>query len=141
MKTGQLKRKGHPITPLFSVAIGLSVSIIMTILLSAIAAWLVSGERLPQSAITRATIPIQLIAAFFGCITAMIIGRKMPAVIASAYAASYFAILICTNILVLDSSFGGVGKGILAILGGAIAAVLIMLFVNRNGKRKKVRIR
>lgn len=141
MKTGQYKQKGHPVTPMLSAAIGVSVCVLMSLFLSAVAAYLVAGEQLPQSAINSTAIPIQLLAVYSGCITAMILSGKMPAVIASACAGSYFVLLVCTNILVLDSSLGGAGKGFLAVLGGAILAVITMLLGKKNKKHKKVRIR
>ncbi len=141
MKTGQYKQKGHPVTPILSAAIGVGVCVLMSLLLSAVAAYLVAGEQLPQSAINSTAVPIQLLAAFSGCVTATILSGKMPAVIAAVCAGSYFAILVCVNILVLDSSLGGAGKGLLAILGGAILAVMTMLLGKKNIKRNKVRIR
>ena len=140
MKTAQYKQKGHPVTPIPSVAIGVFVCVIVSLLLSAVVAYLVSGERLPQSVLSTMAFPIQLLAAFSGCITAAILSRKMPAVIVSACAGSYFGILVCTNILVLDSNLGGPGRGLIAILSGAILAVAAKLLGKKNKKRKKVRI-
>ena len=141
MKTDQYKRKGHTVTPIISVGIGLGISVVVSLLLSAVVAWLVAGERVSLNAMGSTVILVQCISAFVGCTTAMHLSGKMPAIVASACAVSYFAMLVCTNILVLDSSLGGVGKGILAIFGGAVLAVLVQLVCHKNKKRKKVRVR
>lgn len=141
MKTSKYKHMGQPMSPIIAVGIGIGVSMIVSLLLSAIAAWLVSGERLPQSAIGGSALPVQLVSTFAGCITAVLISGKMPAIIASACAGGYFAILICINILVLDSSLSGIGKGIFAVLGGAALSVLASLLTHKNKKHKKLRAR
>ena len=141
MKTGQYKRGGHPVTPVLAVTIGLGVCVLASLLFAIVTALLISGERLPQSAITAASLPVQLFAVFAGCITAIILYGKMPAIIATICAGSYFALLVCTNILILDSSLNGAGKGFAAALFGAVLAVLIDLLRKKNKKHKKVRIR
>ena len=141
MKIGQYKQKGHKHTPIISVTIGLSVSLLMSFLLSAVAAYLVAGEHLSQGSIGNITVLIQFVGALTGCITAAILSGKMPAIITSVCAGGYFALMICTNILVLDSSLSGVGKGLLAIFAGAVLSVVAILLGKKNGKRKKIRAR
>ncbi len=132
MKVSKYKHMGQPVTPLLAVGIGISVCIVLTLLLSAAAAWLVAGERLPQNAISSVSLPIQIIATFIGCLTAMLISGKMPAIIAAICAGGYFALLICINILILDSSFSGIGKGLISTVSGAFVAVLVSLIGNKK---------
>lgn len=139
MKSAKHRSVGHPVTPIIGVGIGAAICLILTILMSAITAWLVSGEQFPQNAIDSAAVPITLIATFIGCIAAILITGNMPAVIAGGCAGCYFVILLFVNILFMDSSLGGVGKGFAGILGGAALAVIINVFVRNPKKRMKHR--
>ena len=139
MKTAQHKAVGHPVTPIIGVGIGVIICLLLTIFLSAITAWLVSGGQLPQNAIDMVAVPVALIATFIGCMAAMLLTGNMPAVITGACAGCYFAILLFVNILFMNSSLGGVGKGFAGIIGGAALAVIISVSGRNHKKRKKHR--
>lgn len=140
MKTVKHKLVGHPVSPIFGIGMGVIVCLLLTILLSAITAWLVSGGSLRQDAIGVLSAPISFVATFVGCITATILVGNMPAVIVGACAGCYFAILLFGNILFMNSSFGGVGKGLIGIVVGAAIALILNVFLssrNRNKSRRR----
>lgn len=141
MKTKKFKQAGKHLAPIPAVGTGLGISITLSLILSAVLAWLVSAERLPYGTMDGATILIQAISAFAGSMVAMILAGRIQALMAAACIGSYFAVLLCMNILELNSNFGGIGKGIVGILVGGIAAVLTVLFMNREKGHKRARIR
>lgn len=142
MKTAKHKAVGQPVSPVIGIGMGVILSLMLTILMSAITAWLVSGGSLPQDAIDMSAMPIGLIATFVGCIAASILVGDMPAVVSGICAGCYFVILLFVNILFMDSSLGGVGKGLVGIVVGAAIAVAINIFsVNKNKKWKRRRRR
>ena len=142
MKTAKHKAVGHPVSPVIGIGMGVILCLMLTILMSAITAWLVSGGSLSQDAIDMSSMPIGLISTFVGCIVASILVGNAPAIVAGICAGCYFVILLFVNILFMDSSLGGVGKGLVGIVVGAAIAVAINIFsVNKNKKWKRRRRR
>jgi len=140
VKKTKHKHMGHPVTPLVAIGIGIGTTIIISLLMSTVTAWLVSTERLTQNAIGGSTFITQLISTFIGCMIALILAGNMPAIVGTACAGGYFAFLLCVNVLIFDASLGGIGKGCVAILAGGALALLICLFRGKNRSHKKRRV-
>lgn len=138
VKTAKHKSVGHPVTSIVGIVIGIGVSLVISLLLSAIVAFAVNGEGLQQNAINNAAVPIQVISIFIGCITAILLTGNMPAVVAAACTGGYIAILVCINVLLMNSGLNGAGKGIAVIIIGGASSVAVSLLGKGNKKRKSI---
>lgn len=141
LRKAQQRQKGHPVGLVSGIGIGVGVGLLLTLIISAISAWLINGERLPQNAIGTVAVLTQCVAAFAGCLAAILLAGNMPAIVAPITAGVYFVFLVCTNILFMNSELAGAGKGFIAILIGALLAVGARMLSKGKKKHKLPKIR
>ncbi|MBE6925327.1 MAG: hypothetical protein E7461_00645 [Ruminococcaceae bacterium] len=139
MKKHLVKQGGQTGKPFISVAIGVFVSLLLTFLLTAGAALLVSEGKVSEEAIGTAVWVIQFLSVATGCIIATVHIGRIPAVIATVCAAAYLLLMIGGNILFLDNSLNGIGSGVFASLCGAFSAIILQLLGKKGGKRRNRR--
>lgn len=134
MKSVKAVNGGHAILLPRAIAIGVIVSFLLTILLSAVSAFMISNAYIQEDAMATINIFIKVVSSFAGCIVAMFLGGQMPAIVSAITCAVYFVILICSNILFMNGEISRVGEGIICILCGGLLAVLLKLM----GKKQKI---
>ena len=134
MKRHSFKQGAHTGKPAIAVVIGLTVSFILSLLLSAVAAWAVSDGKLQENAIGAAVWPIQFIATAIGCLIATLLMGSMPAIISAVCGGAYLLLLIAINILFFDGSMGGIGSGVLSVLCGTLVPIILQL-LGKKGRR------
>jgi hypothetical protein len=139
MKKHSYKQDAQTGKPAISVAIGVMISLLLTFLLSAGAAWLVSEGKLSENNMSSAAWMIQFLSTVAGCLTATMLAGSMPAVISAVCAIAYLLLLISGNILFIDGSMGSIGNGIFAVLSGAIVPIILQLFGKKGGRSRKRR--
>ena len=134
MKRYSFKQGTQKGKPAVAVLIGLSVSLLLSLLLSAVAAWAVSDGKLQEHAMDAAIWPIQFLATAIGCLTATVLMGSMPAIICGVCGGAYLLLLIAINILFLDGSMGGIGSGVLSVLGGTLVPIILQL-IGKKGRK------
>lgn len=129
-KKGRTAKASMPV----SLATGCVLAWVITIVIGAIVAFLVTGERVSEDFINPASV-IALFASSFTC--AMIAGgmvgqRRMIVCVISG--GIYYISLICVNILFFDGSFRGLLGAALTVMGSCVIAGLLQT------RQKKQRI-
>ena len=137
MKRHTFKQGAQTGKPAITVVIGLTVSLILSLLLSAVAAWAVSGGKLQENAIGAVIWPIQFLSAATGCFIATLLMGSMPAIISAVCGGAYLLLLLSINILFLDGSMGSLGSGVFSVLCGTLVPIILQLL----GKKERGRIK
>lgn len=134
------KVTGRAMTIPGGVGIAAITSIVTTLLMSGILAWLVLTERVGESVVGYGAMVILLVSSFFGAMIAagMIKHRKMMVCLLSG--AAYFLCLLACTALFLGGQYQGVGISALLILVGSAGAALTDLrkggSFNKKSRRK-----
>ena len=138
MKKYPLIKGGQTGKPTIAVLIGVTVSLGLSFLLSAILAWAVHGGRLQEDAIQTLIWPVHFLSTAIGALSATILAGRMPAVISAVCAGAYLLLLTAGNILFLDGNMTGIGPGALSVICGALVPICIKL-IGQKGRRSPIR--
>lgn len=116
------------------LAMGLAASLGITLVGSAILAWLVGSEKLGQGSIGYGSLVILLLASVLGAVTAFgkIRHRRMLVCVLSGVL--YYGSLLCVTALFFGGQYQGMGVTALVVLGGCLCVALLGL---GGGRRKK----
>lgn len=120
------------------LAIGALVSVAVTVLISAIGAYLVINEMLPQEQIGYCSIFALLASSILGAITAANRVKHRNLVVSLLSGLAYFVILLSVTALFFGGQYEGVGVTFIVILLGTAAAALI---TSREGNGRSNRKR
>lgn len=121
------------------VGFGVCVSMLGTILLAAVSAWLVSSELLPEEGIRYLPLGIVGLCAFLG---AGIAGGRESPLNRLAVGVLYWAGLLALNLLMCDGSPVGVIPTLLmSVCGSGVAVLLLRSTAGRNRRRGRRRHR
>ena len=129
-----IKQKALPSIPAV-LGIGLVVGIVITLIFTAVGAYLVHSEALPEESVGYVTPVIQFLGALAGstAIIKMTDRHKMQMCLLSG--GLYFLFLLSMTALLFGGEYQGVGLGALAVLLGAGGVGLLSGF---GGNRKKL---
>lgn len=136
MKAVHKVNKGKTMSAATAVGFGTGMCIFISGLIAAVTALLINSEKIPQESVGIASVFTHLIASALGCLTAVILCDRMPAIVSGVTCAVYFVLLLGVNILLMDGQFSGVGGGVIAIAIGGILSLLPTL-IKRKGKKQK----
>ena len=118
------------------VGIGAVVSIMTTILGSAICAWLLASETIGESSIGYITVTLLLLSSIVGAFTAVctIKRNRVPVCIISG--GIYLLSLLTINALFFQSTYSGVGESALMVFAGVLSVAILGL---KSGKKHKIK--
>lgn len=119
------------------LAVGGGVSLGVTLLLSAVLAWLVHRETIAMENIGYGILVLLLMASFLGAETAFGRIRRQRLLVCGLSGLIYFALLLSITALFFGGQYSGVGVTALLILAGSGAAALLGLRRGRGGKKIK----
>lgn len=119
------------------LAVGGGVSLGITLLLSAVLAWLVHRETMTMENIGYGILAMLLLASFLGAETAFGQIRRQRLLVCGLSGLIYFALLLSITALFFGGQYSGVGVTALLILAGSGAAALLGLRQGRGGKKIK----
>ncbi len=119
---------------LLSVLICIAVFIVGMTVITA----LVSAGNVDEAGYRPYTIAALVLSAFLGSMAAV---RKQNWAVVAASAAIYYILLVCTNILLFDGVFAGIGWGTAAVAFGTLAAVAVKTVREASGKKTKYKYR
>ncbi len=120
------------------VGIGLGSSLLVTVLGCALVAWLLAGEKIPESGIGYGAMTILLIGSLFGAITAALLVKHRKLLVCMTVGLLYLAVLLLINGLAFGGNLTGLWVTVLLILGGASAAGLITARQGKGVKKGKL---
>lgn len=137
------KVKGTALSMPIGLALGLAVSMVVTLAGSGLIAYLVLGETLGENAIGYGAMVTVLLSAALGAWTAVgrIKRRRLLSCLASG--GCYFGALLSMTALFFGGQYQGMGVTALLVLGGAGSVALLSLKSEgqSRGRKKKYRIR
>lgn len=123
-----------------AIAIGIGISVLITLLLTAGLAALIISSKLQESTVGIIVALIRAIAVFLGVMITTKIKQDKILQSTGIVAGLYILIILGLGIMLYDGSFNSFGFGLLSILVGGLAAYLIRIKPNKR-KHTSRRIR
>ena len=123
----------------YAVCLGLLVSLIISAILTGVIAAAVSKEALSFSGAIIAVPFIQLLASFAGCLFACFTTENDKAISSGAVCSLYYILEIACSGLLLDGISGEFWIGLIASIGGWMAAIFLCTREKTTHKRAKHR--
>ena len=119
------------------IGIGLAVSLLCTVLGSAIAAWLLATEKIGEGSDGYITVVLLLLSGMLGALASFISiqQKRLPVCLISGGA--YLLLLFGINALLFRGTYSGVGESALVILAGVLTVAVLGIKDNKRPKRKK----
>ena len=127
------KMKSKQLSLPATIGIGIGAALILSGALSALAAFLMSTEKMQVSSIPVCIAITHLLSAFSGTWLACRMTKEKRLLTGGITALGYILFLLATTAILLGGQYSGIGTGILTALLGGGAAVLTGL---RKGKRR-----
>ena len=124
---GKKRSKGDWISVVKAAALGAGGSMIITLLLTALGANLVSREMVDESFVNAAAVGILILSSIAGSMLAAAAAGHLRLQVSLTTAGVYFVALIGCTAMLFGGVYQGVGVTALAILGGGGAAALLGL--------------
>lgn len=134
------KPTGRAMTMPAGLALGVAVSIGITILSSALIAKLVESERMQQTQIGYGVMVVLMASSFLGALLAAEKIKRLRLAVCALSGVLYFGCLMSITALFFGGRYEAVGVTGLLVMGGAMLAVLTGGAPKRGGNRRKVKI-
>ena len=126
-------QRGMPTT----LSVGVGISMLIMIVVTAICAAIISSETILTGHIQYCASGILLLSALSGAVTGIRKHQGKKLHIALLIGLAYMLVLLAANALFFDGQYRGVGVAALAIFSGCILAVLIGEKGNNAPKKKR----
>ncbi len=140
---GERKLTGRAVSMPQGLAMGALVSLVMTILVTALGAHMIASEIIPQERIGYCSIAAILISTISGGITAAAKIKRRRLMTCALSGMCYFLILLSATALFFGGQYEGIGVTLLVVILGSFAAALLGNREHRNThwQRRKKTIR
>lgn len=115
------------------IGTGLGISGSITLIGSAVIAWLISGEHLAESAIGYGAMVILLLSSAAGSWAAVLLIKHRRMLVCLISGASYFLLLLACTALFFGGQYQGIGMTALLILAGCGIVILLGLKGEKSG--------
>ena len=122
------------------IGAGLLTGMSMTLLLSLLTAYLISGEVIGQDRIGYCAMITLLLSSIGGAWTASAKTKRMPVQTSVVYAAGYFLLLVSMTALFFGGQFEAVGVTLVTIVIGSGAGGLLCVRSRKTRKQKHYKI-
>ncbi len=119
------KTRGHASSIPLEIALAGIVSLVVTLLLTAVMAALINQEAMEASTMEAGAMIVTAIAAAAGALTAMQRIKKMRLQMCLAAGACYYCLLLAMTALIFGGQYAGLGSSALSILAGSGAVALL----------------
>lgn len=120
----QHKATGRASSQPSGLAAGAVVSMVVTVIICTLGAWLVTSEILPQEQIGYCSITALLLSAMLGSMAAMNRTKRKRLSVCLMNGGIYYGLLLVITIVFFDGSFQGMGVTLAVVLAGSLAAIL-----------------
>ena len=125
------KHTGRAVSIPSGLAAGAITSIMVTLIVSAVGAWMIAAEVMPQKQIGYCSVVSLLLAAIFGSLTAMKRVKRKTMMVGLLNGGVYYGILIILTVLFFGGNLQGMGVTMVVVLLGSLTGILI----NNGGRR------
>ena len=132
MKKHLKANSGQTVKPIVAVGIGVLISMIVTMVSSAVAALLITKGSIQYETIQRIIWLIQFSSGAIGCLISTILAGNKPSIISAVCATAYITLLLVGNIVFIKGKMEGVLSGIIAVLCGACIPILLRITSKKN---------
>lgn len=131
-----VKKLGSSNSMMKSVTMGSTVSVVVTMIIVAVFAALISTETITPAWADYCALAALLLSATLGSVTAVRSATEKQLYMSLAVGGVYLIVLLAMTALLFGGQYRGVGVSAFVVFSGAILAVLIG---QRRGKRSKSR--
>lgn len=134
MKTVKTKGKGSVLS---GGLIGGTVSIILTLLLTSVFAWMIVSERLEENLTGYGNVAVILLSSVAGSVTGIKISGAKPMITAAIVYVVYMVTMLLLTAVAFDAKYEGIGVTMTLTAAGSVTPALLMLGKSSTGKRRK----
>ena len=140
MKTGKTV-KGTAISMPAGIALGVSVSMLLTSIFSAVLTWLMLEGRVSEKAIGYCILGVLIIATIMGALLSAIKVKRRWMLVCCATGVGYYLSLLACTALFFGGNYSGIGvTGVSVFVGSMVTGLLGLARTrNRNKRYKKYR--
>lgn len=117
------------------IALGVGISVAITIIGAAILAWLLASERMSETALGYGIMLVLVLASAAGAMTACGAVKRRKLMVSGICCAGYYLALLCVALVFGGQFEGMLVHAVLVLLGGGIS-VILGLAGNKSGARK-----
>ena len=119
------------------IGIGLVVSLLCTVLGSAIAAWVLATEKIGEGSVGYVAVILLLLSSMFGALASStcIQQKRLPVCLLSG--GVYLLLLFGINVLFFQGAYRGVGESALVILAGVLSVAVLGLKGDKRPKKQR----
>lgn len=118
------------------VILGSVAALILSIILTALAAFLISGEKITQEGMRPTAYGVLFISSALGCLLSGKIAGNKPAVVCTVTAAAYALMLIGCCVFFFDGAFTSLWIKLGLILAAGIVSCIVTARKGRGRKRR-----
>ena len=119
------------------IGIGLTASLVCTILGAAIGAWLLTTETIGEGNLGYITMLVILFSSVVAALVSFKVIKKKRLPVCIIAGGTYFLSLLSINALFYRGMYSGVGECALLVLAGALSVAILGLNSHNKMKRKK----
>ena len=136
-----VKKLGSSNLTIKSVAMGSAVSIVVTVILVAIFAAMISTETIDNAWADYCTLLVLLLSATLGSMTAIRSATEKKLYLGLSVGGIYLLVLLAMTALLFGGQYRGVGVSAFVVFSGAILAVLMGQGCRKSRKSRRSKIR
>ena len=115
---------------------GLAVSLVITLIGTILAAFMISGDNWDESSYGTVSFVIWVLASFGGSMFSGMLRKENKWLTELVTVLVLFLVLISINIMFFAGKFSSIGKGILAVVIAYVPSVLISMSKSKSNKRR-----
>ena len=119
------------------IGAGMLVSILTTLLLTAIGAWLIDRGSVNETSINVMVIVIHFISAVFGAWAAYALLKKRRLIVCTGTGVAYAILMICLTALFFGGQYSGITETVVSSTLGGLAVGLLGVLENKHTRTKK----
>lgn len=134
--TANRKVTGRAMSIPAGLALGAGISMVVTLLGCSILAWMLDGEKIPESGIGYGSLLILWLSSMLGSMGASVTVKHQLLPVSMLTGVCYFGILLAITALFFGGQYQGMGVTALMVLAGSGCAVLALINGQGRGKKK-----
>lgn len=119
------KGTGKAMSIPMGLAMGLGLGLVITLLGTALIAWMVLKEWIPESSMGIAALAVQLLASAAGAWLAMAKIKRRKLQVCMLCGLCYYLLLLATTALLFDCTYQGMGSAAVGVFVGSAAVALL----------------
>lgn len=134
-----MKKREHVVSMPGGIAVGVGISLVLSVLGCMLSAWLIGNEKIGESGIAMAGYAVTAVAALLGCWIAVMLvnGRRMQVSLLTGL--GYYLTLLAITAMFFEGQFSGIA--VPAAIIGVDAAAIGFLTAKSKNKQNSHRVK